>query len=67
MKPSFSRGRAREGGARRGPRRSDCHPVRDWAIFDLARSKKLPYGSAKRRHNRHLARLQEIFRVPADG
>ena len=37
-----------------------CRPVRDWAIFDLARSKKLPY-------NRHLARLHEIFRVPVGG
>ena len=26
-----------------------CRPVRDWAIFDLARSKKLPYDSVKRR------------------
>ena len=44
-----------------------CHPVRDWAIFDLARSKKLPYDSVKRRYNRHLARLHEIFRVPVSG
>ena len=44
-----------------------CRPVRDWAIFDLARSKKLPYESVKRRYNRHLARLHEIFRVPLAG
>ena len=44
-----------------------CRPVRDWAIFDLARSKKLPYDSVKRRYNRHLARLHEIFRVPVGG
>ena len=44
-----------------------CHPVRDWAICDLARSKKLPYESVKRRYNRHLARLHEIFRVPVGG
>ena len=42
-----------------------CRPVRDWAIFDLSRSKKLPYESVKRRYNRHLERLHEIFRVPA--
>ena len=42
-----------------------CRPVRDWAIFDLSRSKKLPYESVKRRYNRHLARLHEIFHVPA--
>ena len=39
-------------------------PVRDWSIFDLARSKKLPYDSVKRLYNRHLKRLHEIFRVP---
>ena len=37
-----------------------CRPVRDWAIFDLARSKKLPYDSVKRRYNRHLARLSTV-------
>ena len=44
-----------------------CNPVRDWAIFDLARSKKLPYDSIKRRYNRHLTRLHEIFCVPVSG
>ena len=44
-----------------------CHPVRDWAIHDLAGSKKRPYDSVKRRYNRHLARLREIFRVPVGG
>ena len=44
-----------------------CHPVRDWAIFDLARAEKLSFESAKRRYNRHLKRLQEIFGVPVAG
>ena len=45
-------------------RNRHCRPVRDWAIFDLARSKKLSYESVKRLYNRHLKRLHEIFRVP---
>ena len=44
-----------------------CHPVRHWSIFDLAKHEKLSFESAKRRYNRHLARLHEIFRVPAGG
>ena len=44
-----------------------CHPVRDWAIHDLARAEKLSYESAKRRYNRHLTRLHEVFRVPVSG
>ena len=42
-----------------------CHPVRDWSIYDLAKHEKLSRESAKRHYNRHLARLHEIFRVPA--
>ena len=38
-----------------------CHPVRYWSIYDLAKADNLPFDSAKRRYNRHLARLQEIF------
>ncbi|MBQ6337694.1 MAG: hypothetical protein IJI36_00995 [Kiritimatiellae bacterium] len=44
-----------------------CHPVRDWAIFDLAKHEKLSFESAERLYYRHLARLHEIFRVPAGG
>ena len=38
-----------------------CHPVRDWSIYDIAKAENLQFDSAKRRYNRHLARLQEIF------
>lgn len=44
-----------------------CHPVRDWAIYDLAKHEKLSRESAKRRYNRHLARLHEVFGVPVVG
>ena len=48
-------------------RNRGCRPVRDWSIRDLAKRGKLSFESAKRRYNRHLARLHEIFRVPAGG
>ena len=38
-----------------------CHPVRDWAIYDMAEEREQPYESMKRRYNRHLKRLHEIF------
>ena len=38
-----------------------CHPVRDWSIYDIAEAEDLSFESAKRKYNRHLARLQEIF------
>ena len=41
-----------------------CHPVRDWAIYDIAKAENLSRESAKRLYNRHLARLREIFGVP---
>jgi hypothetical protein len=41
-----------------------CHPVRDWAIYDIENAEKLSYESAKRLYNRHLKRLKEIFGVP---
>ena len=44
-----------------------CHPVRDWAICDLAKHENLSRESAKRRYNRHLRRLHEIFGVPVSG
>ena len=44
-----------------------CHPVRDWAIYDLEKSKNLSYESTKRLYNRHLRRLEEIFGVPLRG
>ena len=44
-----------------------CRPVRDWAIYDLAKHEKLPRESAKRRYNRHLTRLHEVFGVPVVG
>ena len=44
-----------------------CHPVRKWSIYDLAKHEKLSPESAKRRYNRHLARLYEVFGVPMVG
>ena len=44
-----------------------CHPVREWSIYDLAKHEKLSRESAKRHYNRHLARLHEVFGVPAVG
>ena len=41
-----------------------CHPVRDWAIYDLAKAENLSYESVKRLYNRHLRRLEAIFGVP---
>ena len=38
-----------------------CHPVRDWSIYDIAEAENLSFESAKRKYNRHLERLQEIF------
>ena len=42
-------------------RNRHCHPVRDWSIYDIAEAENLSFESAKRKYNRHLARLQEIF------
>jgi len=44
-----------------------CHPVRDWAIFDLAKHEKLSRESAERRYYRHLARLHKVFGVSQVG
>ena len=44
-----------------------CRPVRDWAIYDLSKDEKLSFESAKRRYNRHLKRLHEVFGVPVTG
>ncbi len=44
-----------------------CNPVRDWSIYDLAKHENLSRESAKRRYNRHLARLHEVFGVPPAG
>ena len=44
-----------------------CHPVRDWAIYDIQKAVNLSCESAKRLYNRHLARLHEIFGVPPIG
>ena len=44
-----------------------CHPVRDWAIYDIQKAENLSRESAKRLYNRHLARLREIFGVPPAG
>lgn len=43
------------------------NPVRDWSIYDIAKREKLSAESAKRRYNRHLKRLNEIFGVPPIG
>ena len=44
-----------------------CHPVREWAIFDLATHEKLSRESAERHYYRHLARLHEVFGVSQVG
>ena len=44
-----------------------CHPVRDWAIYDIQKAENLSRESAKRLYNRHLARLHEVFGVPPIG
>ena len=41
-----------------------CHPVRDWAIYDIQKAENLSFESAERRYYRHLRRLEAIFGVP---
>lgn len=31
-----------------------CHPVRDWAIYDIAKANGVSQCAAKHRYNRHL-------------
>ena len=44
-----------------------CHPVRDWAIYDIQKAENLSRESAERRYYRHLARLHEVFGVSQVG
>ena len=44
-----------------------CHPVRDWAIYDIQKAENLSHESAKRLYNRHLARIHEVFGVSQVG
>ena len=44
-----------------------CHPVRDWAIYDIAKAENLSLKSARQRYNRHFTRLQEIFGEASRG
>ena len=44
-----------------------CHPVRDWAIYDIQKAENLSRESAERRYYRHLARLHEGFGVSQVG
>ena len=44
-----------------------CNPVRKWSIYDIAKREKILVESAKRRYNRHLKRLYEIFGVSQVG
>lgn len=44
-----------------------CNPVRKWSIYDIAKREKLSAETAKRRYNRHLKRLYEIFGVSQVG
>ena len=44
-----------------------CHPVRDWAIYDIQKAENLSHESAERRYYRHLARLHEVFGVSQVG
>ena len=48
-------------------RNRHCNPVRKWSIYDISKREKLSVESAKRRYNRHLKRLNEIFGVPPIG
>ena len=38
-----------------------CHPVRDWAIYDIAKANGILQDSARRRYVRHLNKLLQIF------
>ena len=38
-----------------------CHPVRDWAIYDLEKAEKNSLKCIRQRYDRHLRRLEEIF------
>ena len=38
-----------------------CHPVRDWAIYDIRKAENLFLKCARQRYDRHFRRLQEIF------
>ena len=44
-----------------------CHPVRDWAIYDIQKAENLSLKCARQRYNRHFMRLQEIFGEAARG
>ncbi len=44
-----------------------CHPVRDWAIYDIQKAENLSLKCARQRYNRHFVRLQEIFGEAARG
>ena len=44
-----------------------CHPVRDWAIYDIQKAENLSWESAERRYYRHLARIHAIFGVSQVG
>ena len=48
-------------------RNCHCSPVRKWSIYDISKREKLSDESAKRRYNRHLKRLNEIFGVSQIG
>lgn len=44
-----------------------CHPVREWAIYDIQKAENLSFECAERRYYRHLRRLHEIFGVSQVG
>ena len=44
-----------------------CHPVRYWAIYDLAKHEKISFESSERRYYKHFAHLHEVFGVSQVG
>ena len=39
----------------------ECHPVRDWAIYDIAKADGTSTEVVRRRYLRHFEKLDQIF------
>jgi len=39
----------------------ECHSVREWAIYDIAKAEGTSTEVVRRRYLRHLERLEQIF------
>jgi len=44
-----------------------CHPVKEWAIYDISKAKNQDENVVRNMYNRHLKRLEEIFRAQLEG